>query len=125
MSGENFVLAAKYRSMFDFFLVRDEFLENAGESIHVEISDIFGRGRGDGVLGVTNRRIVFIYHDSRKSTEVFNRSQIVSVKRNWIITPGSSNVEVTAMLGGVLRSMNFYVGTGFSRELVSMLGEPK
>ncbi len=125
MSGENSVLATKYRSTFDLLLVENEFLENAGESIHVEISDIFGRGRGDGVLGVANRRIIFIYHDSRTSTEVINRSQIVSVKRNWIITPGSSNVAVIAMLGGVLRSMNFYVGTSFSRELVAMFGEPK
>ncbi len=122
MAGENFGMATRHMVRFQSFLQPGEILQNAGEGIQVETSERLGRGRGDGLLGVSDQRLLFVFHDDRlPSPYSIPRPAITSVERGWIIIPGSSSVKVTARTTTSAATVTFYVGNAFSRDIVALL----
>lgn len=122
MSGENFGMATRHMMRFQRYLNPEEILVNAGEGIQVETSERLGRGKGDGLLGITSERLLFVFHDDRlPSPFAINRSQIQSAERGWIVIPGSSQLKIMADTGRGRAAFTFYVGNRFSRDIVSLL----
>jgi hypothetical protein len=98
----------------------DEQLLTASASINVSVSEMFGRGAGDGTLGVTNQRIIHI--GSRVGTIGIERNEIVSASKKWIVIPGSSQLDISARKVGQKQvTFSFYCGTGFCKDVVREL----
>lgn len=93
---------------------------NAGPAIHVETSETYGRGAGDGMFGITNLRIIFII-DRDQSGMAIEREFITAAKKNWISLPGSSNLRLETVKNGQLTLQNFYCPTLFIKELLEEL----
>jgi hypothetical protein len=122
MAGENYGMATRHMMRFQKYLRPDEILVNAGEGIQVETSERLGRGKGDGLFGVTNQRIVFVFHDDRlPSPFAIERSQIRSAERGWIVIPGSSRIMVVTGPAYGNANLTFYVGNQFSHDIVASL----
>ena len=122
MAGENYGMATRHMMRFQTYLKPDEILLNAGEGIQVETSERLGRGKGDGLFGVTSQRIVFVLHDDRLPNPIaIERSQIRSVERGWIVIPGSSRINVSTGPAYGNATYTFYVGNRFSHDIVSSL----
>lgn len=122
MTGENVGLARKYFPLFEPIMEDEETLLTASAAIWVEVSETFGRGAGDGTLGVTDRRILHV--GSKMRLFEAKRSEILDISRKWIVLPGSSQIDIRIARRreeGSL-SMSFYCGTGFSKDLIKLLG---
>jgi hypothetical protein len=121
MRGENKAMANRYMSTFAPLLEDGEHLLNANASIYVVVSKMLGRGMGDGTIGVTNRRVL---HRGLKGGGVtIEISSIVSISKSWIALPGSSQLNITRRIDGELRKEEFYCGTGFCKDIISMLSK--
>ena len=121
MRGENKAMATRYASTFAPFLEDGEYLLNANASIYVVVSKMLGRGMGDGTIGVTNRRVL---HRGLKGGGVtIEIPSIVSISKSWIALPGSSQLNITRRIDGELRREEFYCGTGFCKDIISMLSK--
>ena len=122
MAGENFGMATRHMMRFQRYLNAEEILLNAGEGIQVETSERLGRGKGDGLLGITNERILFVFHDDRlPSPFSIDRSWIRSAERGWIVIPGNSQIKITTDPTHGSAKLTFYVGNRYSRDIVSLL----
>jgi hypothetical protein len=122
MAGENFGMATRHMMRFQKYLNADEILLNAGESIQVETSERLGRGKGDGLLGITNHRLLFVFHDDHlPSPFSIDRSWIRNAERGWIVIPGSSQIKITTDSAHGSATLTFYVGNRYSRDIVSLL----
>ena len=122
MAGENFGMATRYMMRFQKYLNAKEILLNAGEGIQVETSERLGRGKGDGLFGITNHRLLFVFHDDRlPSPFSMDRSWIRNAERGWIVIPGSSQIKITTDPAHGSATLTFYVGNRHSREIVSLL----
>lgn len=122
--GKNFALATKYLLTFEAYLMDREILLNAGQSVHVEVAETLGRGKGEGVMGITNQRFLFVYHGNEFSVPlVIDGVAVIAITRNWILLPGSSNLKVVFNSNSVEKTQNFYVGNHFSREIISLSKE--
>lgn len=121
MAGENVALARKYFPLFEPYLKDGERLVTASAAIWVAVSEAFGRGAGDGTLGVTNRRVLHV--GSKLRLFDADRTDIVEVSRKWIVIPGSSQLDLQVRRqssdGSVTQS--FYCGTGFAKDLLQLL----
>lgn len=120
MLPDNEGLARKYWPVFEPLMEPGESLLTASAAIYVEISEMLGRGAGDGTIAVTDRR--FIHKGLRAGTLLLDRNAIVSLDRSWIAIPGSSRVTVKARENGNVKTYNFYCGKAFSKDLVRLLG---
>jgi hypothetical protein len=122
VAGENLALARKYFRLFEPALKDGERLLTASAAIWVAVSEAFGRGAGDGTLGVTDQRVLHVGSKAR-ILEV-SRTDIVDVTRKWIVLPGSSQLDLRIRRRGSEGSVtqSFYCGTGFSKDLLRLLG---
>jgi hypothetical protein len=121
MRGENKAMANRYASTFAPFLEDGERLLNANASIYVVVSKMLGRGMGDGTIGVTNRRI--LHRGLNGGGVTIEIPSIVSITKSWIAVPGSSQLNITRKIDGELRKEEFYCGTGFCKDIISMLSK--
>jgi len=121
MRGENKAMANRYASTFAPFLEEGEHLLNANASIYVVVSKMLGRGMGDGTIGVTNRRI--LHRGLNGGGVTIEIPTIVSISKSWIALPGSSQLNITRRIDGELRKEEFYCGTGFCKDIISMLSK--
>ena len=122
MAGENFGMATHHMMRFQQYLNAEEILLNAGEGIQVETSERLGRGKGDGLFGITNQRLIFAFHDDRLPSPLsIDRSLICNTERGWIVIPGSSQVKVTTASSHGNTTFTYYVGSRFSRDIISLL----
>ena len=119
MMADNFELARKYWPVFEPIMEPEESLLTASAAIYVEISEMLGRGMGDGTIAVTDRRV--IHKGLRGGTLFLSRAAIVSVKRSWIALPGSRQVTIQSHEHPPTSTYNFYCGTGFSKDFVRLL----
>lgn len=120
MVGENPALAAKYGPQFRSLLRDDEILLTASAAINVTVSEMLGRGAGDGTLGITNQRILHI--GSKLGGLAIEREHIRSCAKKWIVIPGSSQLDITAEQNGSSRvNFSFYCGTGFCKDVLRLL----
>lgn len=120
MSGENRGLAAKYQSLFSGVLQQNEILLTAYAAIYVKISELLGRGAGDGTLGVTSLRVIHL--GQHGGGLYLSRNEIISVRKSWIILPGSSSLNIKLQKSGTYEEYEFYCGTGFCKDVISLLG---
>ena len=122
MAGENLALARKYFPLFEPVLKDGERLLTASAAIWVSVSEAFGRGAGDGTLGVTDQRILHV--GSKLRLFEVGRADVVDVTRKWIVLPGSSQLDLSIPRQDDQGSMtqSFYCGTGFSKDLLQLLG---
>ena len=120
MVGKNDAIIAHYSSAFSKVLRAGERLLNAGAAIYLLDSEMLGRGKGDGTLGLTNLRVIHagLPHLGLK----IERADIVSVSKKWIVIPGSSQLNISYRSDGAVRQAEFYCGTGFCKEIISLLG---
>jgi|688.fasta_scaffold539761_1 hypothetical protein len=122
MAGENFGMATRHMMRFQQYLKAEEILLNAGEGIQVETSERLGRGKGDGLLGITNERLLFVFHDDRLASPFsIDRSWIRSAARGWVVIPGSSQIKIATDRTHGSATLTFYVGTRYSRDIVLLL----
>jgi hypothetical protein len=112
-----------YGSIFSNDLLENEKLLNAAPAIHVEVSERYGKGTGDGTIAITNLRVIHIYSARIFKAQgfAFNRSDITSSSKNWIILPGSSNLKFTGQTNGTSWAHNFYCSKEFCKEVISWL----
>ena len=120
MLADNFDLARKYWPVFEPIMEPGESLLTASAAIYVEVSELLGRGMGDGTIAVTDRRV--IHKGIRAGALFLNRNEITSVKRSWIALPGSRQVTIHSRENGSAHTYNFYCGKEFSKDLVRLLG---
>jgi len=122
-SGVNSFLAARYRSTFQPWLHEDEILLNAGVAIQVETSERLGRGVGDGILGLTNRRIVHVFDSPfvAGGGVAIDRQNIRSVSSHWIALPMNRRLQVRVGMTDGQSILNFYVGKRYCREIELLL----
>ena len=118
INGSSPALAKKYLPIFRNHLSPSEELINAGAAIDVFVSEYFGRGAGDGTLGITNQKLIHCTTSGQTRTILWKN--IVSISKNWIIIPGSSrlNVQHNTELGN--SNTNFYCGNRFCREIIEL-----
>jgi hypothetical protein len=121
VAGENLALARKYFPLFEPFLKDGERLLTASAAIWVAVSEAFGRGAGDGTLGVTDQRVLHV--GSKLRLFEVDRADVVDVSRKWIVLPGSSqlDVRVRRQSGEGSVTQSFYCGTGFAKDLLQLL----
>lgn len=112
-----------YGPIFLNGLLENETLLNAAPAIHVEVSEKYGKGTGDGTIAITNLRVIHIYSARIFKTPgfAFNRSDIASSSKNWIILPGSSNLKFTGRTDGTTWTHNFYCSKDFCKEVTAWL----
>ena len=112
-----------YGSIFSNGLLENEKLLNAAPAIHVEVSEKYGKGTGDGTIAITNLRVIHIYSARIFKTPgfAFNRSDIKSSSKNWIILPGSSNLKFAGRTDGAEWTHNFYCSKDFCKEVTAWL----
>ena len=115
MLADNFELARKYWPVFEPIMEPGESLLTASAAIYVEVSEMLGRGMGDGTIAVTDKGI-------RGGALFLNRTEITSVKRSWIALPGSRQITIQERRDGSSHTYNFYCGKDFSKDLVRLLG---
>jgi len=122
MAGENSGLARKYFPLFEPIMRDGETLLTASAAIWVAVSEAFGRGAGDGTLGVTDQRVLHV--GSKLRLFEADRTDIVDISRKWIVLPGSSQLDlrVRRQSGDGSVTQSFYCGTGFSKDLLQLLG---
>jgi hypothetical protein len=96
-----------------------ESLLTASAAIYVEVSEMLGRGMGDGTIAVTDRRV--IHKGIRGGALFLQRPDIISVKRSWIALPGSRQITIQARENGAISTYNFYCGKDFSKDVVRLL----
>ena len=118
MNGSSPALAKKYLPIFRNHLSPSEELINAGAAIDVFVSEYFGRGAGDGTLGITNQKLIHCT-PSGQTREILWKN-IVSISKNWIIIPGSSNLNVQQIIDTNISTTNFYCGNRFCREIIEL-----
>jgi hypothetical protein len=108
-----------YGSIFSNILLPNEILLNAAPAIHVEMSEKNGKGTGDGTIAITNLRVIHIYSAAifKSPGFAFNRSDISSSSKNWIVLPGSSNLKFTGNSNGAAWTHNFYCSKDFCKEV--------
>lgn len=121
--GTSPVLASKYLDKFEGLLQPDEVLLNAGVAIQVEVSEKLGRGRGDGILGVTNLRLLHVLDNPSVNLMgmTIERSCITSVTTHWILLPFNRNLRITSQGSGPEVVINFYCGKRYCAELMNLL----
>lgn len=112
-----------YGQIFSNILLADETLLNAAPAIHVEVSEKYGKGTGDGTIAITNLRVIHIYSAAifKSPGFAFNRSDISSASKNWIVLPGSSNLKFTGNSNGSAWTHNFYCSKDFCKEVTAWL----
>jgi hypothetical protein len=121
MRGSNQALVSKYLPQFRELLRSNETLLTASASINVNISEMYGRTAGDGTLGVTNQRII---HISQMGPIGIELTGIISASKKWIVLPGSSQLDLVAKESdGQQNTYSFYCGTGFSKDVLSILNK--
>jgi|GEM_PF-4583306 len=120
MGGENRALATKYHPLFSGVLQQNETLLTASAAIYVKISELLGRGAGDGTLGVTNLRVIHL--GGSGGGLYLSRSEIISARKSWIVVPGSSNLNIKHKTNGTYEEYEFYCGTGFCKDVISLIG---
>jgi hypothetical protein len=110
-----------YGPLFKNLLPEDETLLNAAPAIHVEISERYGKGTGDGTLAITDRRVIFIYAAKifKNPGFAFNIRDVTSCSKSWIVLPGSSNLRFTGFADGAEWTHNFYCSKHFCKEVTS------
>ena len=120
MAGENVGLARKYFPLFKPVMRDGETLLTASAAIWVAVSEAFGRGAGDGTLGVTDQRVLHL--GSKLRLFEADRVDILEISRKWIVLPGSSQLDlrVRRPSGDGSAIQSFYCGTGFSKDLLRM-----
>jgi len=123
MDQSNSRAVAAYRKFFDGVLIPGEVILNAAPSIHVEVSEAYGRGTGDGTIAITNLRVIQIYLSPifKGPGFAFNRSELKSASKNWIVIPGSSNLKFAGSTNGSQWTHNFYCSNGFCKEVTKWL----
>lgn len=119
MLADNYELALKYWPVFEPIMEPGESLLTASAAIYVEVSEVLGRGKGDGTIAVTDRRV--IHQGLRGGVLFLKRPDIISVKRSWIALPGSRQITIQVQHDGAKSTYNFYCGKEFSRDLVRLL----
>jgi hypothetical protein len=120
MDASNSAPAAKYIAQFRSLLRENERLLTASAAINVNISEAYGRGAGDGTLGLTNERLIHV--GSRLGNIEIERSGIRLANKKWIVLPGSSQLDLIVKKSGdsdVI--LSFYCGTGFCKDLLKVL----
>jgi hypothetical protein len=122
MSNVNPSLAARYLRIFRSELREDEVLITASAAINVMVSEMLGRGAGDGTLGVTNKRLIHV--GSRLGTLGIERFRILSASKKWIVLPGSSQLDVFEKQADASSlKVSFYCGSGFCRDVLQLLAK--
>lgn len=123
MDSQNERAVQAYGPIFDNSLLKDETLLNAAPAIHVEVSEAYGRGTGDGFIAITNLRIIHIYSANifKNPGFAFDRRDITSSSQNWIVLPGSSNLKVSGQTDGAAWAHNFYCSKTFCKEILAWL----
>ncbi len=120
MAGENPALAAKYGPQFQSLLREGEVLLTASAAINVNISEMFGRGAGDGTLGVTNQRLLHV--GSRFGGIGIELRHIRSASKKWIVIPGSTQLDIEAEQDDSNKvKFSFYCGSGFCKDILRFL----
>lgn len=123
MDSTNERAVSFYGQIFNNALLENEKLLNAAPAIHVEVSEKYGKGTGDGTIAITNLRVIHIYSAAifKSPGFAFNRSDITSSSTNRIILPGSSNLKFTGKSDGAAWTHNFYCSKGFCKEITAWL----
>jgi len=124
-SGINSFLAGRHRTTFEPWLQSGEILLNAGVAIQVETSERLGRGMGDGILGLTNQRMLHVFDSpfAAGGGVAIDRQKIVSLSSHWIALPMNRRLQVKVGLGLNPNTVNFYVGKRYCREIEDLLGD--
>ena len=125
MDQSNSRAVEAYRKIFQSVLTPGEVLLNAAPSIHVEVSETYGKGTGDGTIAITNLRVIQIYLSPifKGPGFAFDRSDLNSSSKNWIVLPGSSNLKFTGSTNGLSWTHNFYCSSAFCKEVLSFLNK--
>lgn len=123
MDSTNQRAVSFYGQIFSKALLENEKLFNAAPAVHVEVSEKYGKGTGDGTIAITNLRVIHIYSAAifKASGFAFNRSDITSSSKNWIVLPGSSNLKFTGNTDGAAWTHNFYCSKNFCKEVTAWL----
>ena len=110
-----------YGPLFRKALSENETLLNAAPAIHVEISEKYGKGTGDGTIAITDLRVIYIYSARIFTTSgfAFNTRDVTSCSKSWILLPGSSNLTFTGHTDGADWTHNFYCSKHFCKEVTS------
>lgn len=107
----------KYRHKFSESLEEGETLIDAGMAQWVEFAERAGRGGGEGVLGLTDRRILFKFdrpHPQGSGLRV-PIEHVIDVHTKWIIVPGMRQIFIE--LSSDAERMSFYAGKHFAKQL--------
>jgi len=83
------------------------------------VSEMLGRGAGDGTLGITNQRIIHV--GQRFGSLEIQRSDIRSISKKWIVLPGSSQLDIVVKENDKNELYSFYSGTGFCKDVIKIL----
>lgn len=100
-----------------------EKLVNSGMAQSVDIAERVGRGGGEGILVLTDRRLLFQLDEMVPGFGGMSipRDEITHVHHKWIIAPQMRQLFVSTNRDGSVTTMSFYVGKTFARELESQL----
>lgn len=93
---------------------------DAGLAQSVDFAETQGsvRGAGEGVLVLTDRRLIFRDDETRRGITV-PLEDVEQARDSWIVIPGMRSLKVKAR--GRSREFEFYVGKAWAKTLVAML----
>lgn len=100
-----------------------ERMVNSGSAQSVEIAERVGRGGGEGILMLTNRRLLFQLDSQtfRYGGLAIPLTDVMRVAVKRTIVPGMRELLVGTNSDGETGRSNFYVGKHFAKELVSQI----
>ncbi len=97
-------------------LAPGEELIDAGLAQSVEIAELTGRGGGEGLLFLTNKRIIFRLDQGGGCAEV-RLASLTGVDVKWIAVRKMSRFVVAYKENAVPYTANYYTGTNFAKQL--------
>jgi hypothetical protein len=107
---------AERSALITHLLEPDEEVIDTGLAQSVEIAERTGRGGGEGLLYLTNRRLIFRLDQGGGCAEV-RLANLTGVKVKWISVPQMSRFVVAYKDNAVPYTANYYLGTKFGKQL--------
>ena len=107
---------AQRSGMIAHLLDSGEEVVDAGTAQSVEIAERTGRGGGEGLLFLTDKRIIFRLDQGGGCAEV-RLAHLTGVAVKWIAVPKMSRFVVAYKDNAVPFTANYYTGTNFAKQL--------
>lgn len=89
---------------------------DVGMAQSVEVAERTGRGGGEGLLFLTNKRFIFRLDQGGGCSEV-RLANLTGVDVKWMAVPKMSRFVVAYKDNAVPYTANYYVGTNFGKQL--------